>query len=307
VDVGGTKIAAGVVDEGGLVLDKSRRPTPDDTEQLLADVADLVREVAEGHDVTAVGIGAAGFVNKERTAIVFSAHVPWGTRPVTDALQEALDLPVRVENDGNAAAWAEYTFGAGSGVPDQLLVARGTGIGGGLVLDGELDRGGNGMAAEIGHFNLVPDGRPCPCGRKGCFEEYASGSALQRIARDAAADGSSPDLLAAAGGDPDQVTGAHVTELARAGHQEGVRLFERLADPLGRGIASLVAVLDPSLVVIGGGLSEAGEFLLEPTRPAIERELSGRGQRPVPELKLATLGNDAGLIGAADLARRAVS
>jgi glucokinase len=161
------------------------------------------------------------------------------------------------------------------------------------------------MAGEIGHLGLVPGGRLCECGRNGCFEEYASGSALQRMAREAAAAGDAPALLGAADGDPEAVTGAHVSELARAGHQEGLGLFARLAEPLGLGIASLVAILDPTVVVLGGGVSEAGEFLLEPTRPALERELSGRGHRPVPELRLAALGNDAGLIGAADLARRA--
>jgi glucokinase len=229
----------------------------------------------------------------------------WGTERVDDILQDSLGMPVTVENDGAAAAWAEYTYGAGKGVPDQLMVALGTGIGGGLILDGEIYRGGHGVAAEIGHLGLVPRGRLCECGRQGCFEEYASGSSLQRMAREAAADGSAPALLAAAGGDPQAVTGAQVTELAQKGEPEALALFDALAEPLGLGIATLVAILDPTVVVLGGGVSEAGELLLDPTRPALDRELSGRGHRPPPELRLAALGNDAGLIGAADLARRA--
>jgi glucokinase len=217
-------------------------------------------------------------------------------------LQKAIGLPVVVENDGNAAAWAEFRFGAGKGVPDQLMVAIGTGIGGGLILDGALYRGGHGVAAEIGHLGLVRNGLPCPCGRRGCLEQYASGSALQRQARAAAADGTAPTLLAA-GEDPHSITGAMVTERAQAGDAVAMKLFEECADALGVGIASLVAVLDPRLVILGGGVSEAGDIVLKPTRAALEREVPGGPHRPFPELRLAALGNDAGLIGAADLAR----
>ena len=308
VDVGGTKIAAGVVDESGAIVDQTRVPTPkDDPAGLRATIAELAGELAGRHDVMAVGIGAAGFVNAERTALFFSAHVGWGTEPVTDILQDSLGMPVTVENDGNAAAWAEYVYGAGQGVPDQLMVALGTGIGGGLILGGEIYRGGHGVAGEIGHLGLVPQGRLCECGRQGCFEEYASGSALQRMAREAAADGSAPALLGAAGGDPAAVSGAQVTELAEAGEAEALELFEKLAQPLGIGLSTLVSILDPTIVVLGGGVSDAGDLLLAPTRTALDRELSGRGHRPPPELRLAALGNDAGLIGAADLARRAAS
>lgn len=308
VDVGGTKVAAGVVDDGGVIVESTRVPTPaDDPRRLRTTITELVQELAGRHDVVSVGLGAAGFVNADRTGLYFSPHVSWGDEPVTGLLQDSLGLPVTVENDGNAAAWAEHVYGAGRGVPDQLMVALGTGIGGGLILGGEIYRGGHGVAAEIGHLGLVPGGRLCECGRHGCFEEYASGSALQRLAREVAADGSAPKLLELAGGDADAVTGSQVTELAKAGEPEALRLFERLAEPLGMGIASLVAVLDPSVVVLGGGVSEAGELLLGPTRPALERQLSGRDHRPAPELRLAELGNDAGLIGAADLGRRAAA
>ncbi len=308
VDVGGTKIAAGVVDESGLVLEKQRVRTPmNDPEELHAAIVELVQDLKARHDVTAVGLGAAGFINADRTGVYFSAHVAWGDGPISEALAKKVDLPVTIENDANAAAWAEHAFGAGRGVPDQLMVAIGTGIGGGLILGGELYRGAHGVAAEIGHLNLVPGGRLCECGREGCFEEYGSGNALQRMAQEAAADGSAPTLLAGADGDPTAVTGAQVTELAHTGHEEGRRLFERLAEPLGNGLATLVAVLDPGLIVVGGGVSEAGEFLLAPIRPALESQLSGRGHRQPPELRIAALGNDGGMIGAADLARRALT
>ncbi len=305
VDVGGTKIAAGVVDEHGAIVEKVRRPSPKNDPVALREVVqDLVTEIRSRHDVVAVGIGAAGFVSADRRRVLFAPHLQFGDEPIADLLQDALGLPVAIENDGNAAAWAEYSFGAGRGVPDQLMVAIGTGIGGGLILGGEIYRGGHGVAAEIGHLGIVPEGRPCQCGRRGCWEEYASGSSLTFHARTAAREGRAPHLLAAAGGDPASVTGSMVTELARAGEPESLALFAELANWLGLGLASLVAVLDPTLVVLGGGVSEAGDLLLEPVRAALAREVTGGSRRPLPEVTLAALGNDAGLIGAADLTRK---
>lgn len=306
VDVGGTKIAAGVVGEDGAILEKTRVPTPATDPAGLRDaIVAIVADLRSRHEVSGIGLGAAGFVSADRRSIPFSPHLQWSDAPVADLLQEATGIPVVVENDANAAAWAEYVFGAGQGVPDQLMVAIGTGVGGGLILDGELYRGGHGAAAEIGHLGLVRNGRRCKCGRNGCFEEYASGSALQREARAAAAAGSAPKLLAAAGGDPAAVKGKMVTELAHAGEPEALALFADLGDALGVGIASIVAVLDPTLVVIGGGVSVAGEVLLAPTRDALAREWTSRGNRPGPELRIAEMGNDAALVGAADLVRHA--
>lgn len=308
VDVGGTKIAAGVVDEQGVIVEKVRVPSPSsDAASLRAAIAGLVADLRQRHDITAVGVGAAGFVKADRRGVYFAPHLDWGTEPVADLLQAVVGLPVVVENDGNAAAWAEHRFGAGRGVPDQLMLVLGTGVGGGLILDGRLYRGGHGVAAEVGHLGLVRGGRPCKCGRRGCLEQYASGSALTRDARASAADGRAPALLAAAGGRPEAVTGVLVTEQATAGNPEALALFSELGDALGLGIASLVAVLDPTLVLIGGGVSHAGDVLLRPTQAALSREITGHGHRPEPALALAELGNDAGLIGAADLARHAVA
>jgi glucokinase len=305
VDIGGTKIAAGVVDEKGTVLEKVRRPSPTADPLALRDaIQDLLREIRSRHEVVAVGVGAAGFVSGDRRRVLFAPHLQFGDEPIADLLQEACGLPVAIENDGNAAAWAEYSFGAGQGVPDQLMVAIGTGIGGGLILDGELYRGGHGVAGEIGHIGIVPDGRPCQCGRRGCWEEYASGSSLTFHARTAAREGRAPRLLEVAGGDPAAVTGSMVTELARSGEPAALALFAELANWLGLGLASLTAVLDPTLVVLGGGVSEAGDLLLEPVRAALAREVTGGSRRPLPEVRLAALGNDAGLIGAADLTRK---
>ena len=306
VDVGGTKIVGGVVDDDGRVLERTRRPSPNhDATELREAVVAVVRELSSGHPVTQVGVGAAGPVRADRRGIYFAPHLVWGTEPVADLLADELGLPVVLENDGNAAAWAESRFGAGRGLLDQLLVTVGTGVGGGLILNGELVRGGHGMAGEIGHIGLVRGGRPCECGRLGCLEEYASGSSLTHNAREAAAAGTAPALLAAADGDATAVTGAMVTELALAGDTDALRLFDEVGDALGTGIASLVAVLDPTVVLIGGGVSQAGDALMDPTRRALTREITGQDRRPHPELRLAALGDDAGLIGAADLARHA--
>jgi glucokinase len=305
VDVGGTKIAAGVVDADGRVVEQTRRPSPStDAEALRAAIADIVEEFRSRHEIAAVGIGAAGFVRADGRGMVFAPNLVWGTEPVADLLEDSLGVPVSIENDANAAAWAEYVFGAGQGVPDQMTIAVGTGVGGGLILGGELYRGGQGVAAEVGHIGLVRDGRPCACGRRGCLEKYASGSALTADARRAAAEGRAPTLLAKAGRDPAAVTGQMVTELAQQGDPAATALMDELAAALAVGIATLVAVLDPDLVLLGGGVSHAGELLLAPTREVLSREITARGHRPEPELRLAALGNDAGLIGAADLARR---
>ncbi|MDX6323831.1 MAG: glucokinase [Nocardioidaceae bacterium] len=304
VDIGGTKIAAGVVDEHGKILEKVRHATPkDDPVALVSTVEALVNDLRTRHDIAAIGVGAAGFVSSDRRRVLFGAHVAFGDDPLADPLEDALGLPVVVENDANAAAWAEYSLGAGRGVPDQLMVAVGTGIGGGIIFGGRLYRGGHGIAAEIGHIGVVRDGRPCQCGRRGCLEQYASGSSLTDSGRAAVAAGQAPHLLEAAGGDPKAVTGAMITQLARGGEAEAVALFAELGDWLGLGIATFVAVLDPTLVILGGGVGDAGDVLLTPTRQSMERELTGRGHHPGPNLRLAALGNDAGLIGAADLAR----
>lgn len=307
VDVGGTKIAAGLVDEQGSVVSAVRQSSPKQSGEALLDavvaiVADL-RAQTDG-EIAGVGLSAAGFVSADRRHVIFAPHLQWGDEPVADLLSERTGLPVVIENDANAAAWAESRFGSGRGVDDQLMVAIGTGVGGGIVIDGEIYRGGHGVAAEIGHISFVPDGLPCPCGRRGCFEQYASGNALQRRAREAAADGRAPGLLEHAGGDPAEVTGLMVTTAAQSGDTDAVALLDGLGRDLGIGIASLVAVLDPALVVLGGGVSEAGELLRAPVERSLAEQVTGGARRPIPPVVVAAMGNDAALVGAADLARR---
>lgn len=307
VDVGGTKIAAGLVDEHGGVLAELRVESPaTDTLGMEEAIAGLVERLGAGHDVTAVGVGAAGYVDRTRSVVLLAPNLAWRDLPLRADLEARLNLPVVIENDANAAAWGEFVFGAGADVDDLLLLTVGTGVGGGIVLDGRLHRGAFGVAAEVGHLRLVRGGRLCGCGNHGCFEQYASGSALVRGAREEAVSGSpsARGLLERAGGDPRRITGPLITEAARAGDRFALDQLATLGRWLGEGLGSLVAVLDPAVAVIGGGVSGAGELLLEPVREAFVAHVSGRGHRPLLEVRQAVLGNRAGLIGAADLARR---
>lgn len=308
VDIGGTKVAAGVVSESGEVREQVRRNTPvDDPGEVIANTIDVIRELVKTHEVSAVGIGAAGWMNSERTTVLFAPNLPWRDEPLLERIEEAVDLPVVIENDGNVAAWGEFRFGAGRGADESMaLFTVGTGIGGGLILGGEVHKGANGIAGELGHTRSVADGHQCRCGRFGCLEQYASGTALVRFARVAAE--SEPEsaqiLLELAGGSPEAVTGPIVTTAAQLGDPAARGAFERIGRWLGPAMADIVQVVDPQVVVIGGGVAEAGDLLFKPASVAYRTTLAQRGLLPVAPVRLAMMGNIAGLVGAADLARR---
>lgn len=306
IDIGGTKVAAGVVDGEGRIVDRLLRPTPSHSPQAVEDaIVDAVGSLQARHRVESVGIGAAGWVDTEQALVRFSPHLAWRNEPLRARLARRIALPVLVDNDANAAAWAEYRFGSGHGAAVMVCLTLGTGIGGALIINGRLFRGSFGMAGEFGHMSVVPDGHWCPCGNRGCWEQYSSGNALVRDARELAAQNSpqAQTLLARVGGDPDAIAGPAVTEAALAGDPMCIELIADMGHWLGQGIANLAAALDPDLVVIGGGLSEAGDLLVHPARTTFSRQLTGRGFRPQAEIVTARLLNDAGLIGAADLAR----
>lgn len=310
VDIGGTKIAAGVVDGSGNILATARRPTPrHDSGAVLNDVADVVNELQAGVDgsIVGVGVGVAGGVDQSRSMVYFAPNLAWSQVPVRAVLEAATQLPVVVENDGAAAAWAETRFGAGVGLEHVVMVTVGTGIGGGIVVDGHVMRGAHGVAAEIGHLNAVPDGRLCGCGRHGCWEQYASGNALVREARELASERrhEAGALLALGDGTPEGVQGSHITQAAQMGDPVAVEAFANVGTWLGRGLADLTAIVDPDAFVIGGGVSEAGDLLLASARRTLTEKVFGGTNRPLPQLLVAQLGNDAGIVGAADLARHA--
>ncbi|MFC6020516.1 ROK family glucokinase [Plantactinospora solaniradicis] len=308
VDVGGTKVAAGVVDVAGEVQASIRRDTPaDDVAKTRDVIVEVVKELAAEYEVDAVGIGAAGWIDAARSTVLFAPNIAWRNEPIRDYVSNAVGLPVIVENDANVAAWAEFRYGAGRDADDSMvLFTIGTGVGGGIVLGGELLRGAHGIAAELGHMLSVPDGHLCGCGRLGCIEQYASGNALVRFARAGARQ--EPDratiLLELAGGDVDAVTGPMVTAAARSGDLVSGAAFAQIGHWLGIGLADMAQILDPQILVVGGGVVEAGELLLGPTRRSYMDALSARATIPVAEIRPAELGNTAGLVGAADLARR---
>ncbi len=306
VDIGGTKVAGGVVAEDGTILATARRPTPSHDPGQTADaIAAVVAELRAEHDVVAVGIGAAGWIDLARGTVLFAPNLAWRDEPLRARLEALIGLRVAVENDANAAAWAEYRFGSAQGERVVAMVTLGTGIGSGLVVAGELYRGAFGIAPEFGHMCVVPGGRRCGCGNRGCWEQYASGKALVREARDIASGAplSAAALLAAAGGDIAGIDGPIVTQAALAGDTAARECFEEVGRWLGTGLAGLASALDPSCFVVGGGVAEAGDLLLDPTRRAFEASLPGRGFRPAPDIRAARLGNAAGLVGSADLAR----
>lgn len=308
IDVGGTKIAAGVVDETGAIIARTQRDTPaDSTDATAAAICDAAAELIAANDVAAVGIGAAGFVSSDRSTVLFAPNLAWRDEPLGVRVADQLRVPVVVENDANAAAWGEFAFGAARDVEHMVCITVGTGIGGGVVIDGELLRGAHGVAAELGHMRVVPGGHRCGCGSRGCLEQYASGKALVREGRAQAESGSlaAVQMLSVCGiTDPAELTGPMITDAAVQGDPCAVELLDDLGRWLGEGIASLATIFDPTLVVVGGGVSAAKDLIMKSAVQAFEKVLPAKANRPHAPFTLAELGNDAGLIGAADLARQ---
>lgn len=305
IDIGGTKIAGALVDENGNILQESKVPSPaDSADGLVAAVVDLVQDLSLNRSILGVGVAAAGFIDAAAANVIYAPNLNWRNEPLKNRLQSKIDFPVVIENDANAAGWAEFRYGAGRGYKHMTMLTIGTGVGGAIIVDGRVLRGGFGVAGELGHMRVVPDGLPCGCGQNGCLESYGSGTALLKSAR-ALANSADPagarlrELEATAG----ELSGAQVYQAIVEGDPGALRLLEQLGTHLGRAIASLSAILDPEVVVIGGGVSAAGELLLGPIRDAYQRNLPARGFRPELELKVAELVNDAGVVGAADLAR----
>jgi glucokinase len=307
IDVGGTKVLGGVVDENGKVIATARKDTPrQGGSARTQSIADIAHELMKSHDVESVGVSAAGFVSSDRKTMLATPNIAdWNGVNLDAELTKLIGLDVIIENDANAAAWGEAKFGAGRNQEHMMMLTVGTGIGGGVVVNGALYRGAFGIAAEFGHMRVVPDGHLCGCGARGCFEQYASGNALLRHAREAIS--ASPEiarnLLSRGDGTVEGLTGKAITEAARDGDPVALAAFNTTGQWLGAGIATLAVILDPACVVIGGGVIDAGEILLKPTRDALERTMPFAGKHPYPQIIAAELGNEAGLVGVADLAR----
>ena len=308
IDIGGTKIAGALVSPDGRITHREQVSTPEEgTDAILDATSELIAslETAAGDAVAGVGMACAAFVDGSSGHLWFAPNLPWRDLAVADEVGRRVGHEVLVENDANAAAWGEYRHGSGRDGEDMLLVTVGTGVGGGCVVDDRLLRGGHGIGGEIGHITIDPHGPRCGCGNDGCLEVHASGTALERIARELMASGTAKGagLRQRCGGDPDALTGQDVTDLAREGDEGAVALLAEVGRRLGEGLASICAVLDPGLVVIGGGVADAGPLLLDPAGEAFAARLVGRGRRPSPRVVAASLGNDAGLVSVATLAR----
>lgn len=305
IDIGGTKIAGALVDEDGQIVAEARVPTPvTDPDALTDSVVAVINELRAGHEILGVGVAMAGFIDAAQSSVIYGTNFGWKNYPLKQEIEAKLDIPVIIENDANAAGWAEYRYGAGRGYRHMVMLTLGTGVGGAVIVDGRMLRGGFGVAGELGHLRVVPNGVACGCGQRGCIESYASGTALVRTARELVASGASSgtrlaELAAAAG----ELTGEQVYQAILENDPGALGLLAEVGSWVGQAIASLSAVLDPEIVVIGGGVSAAGDLLLEPIRKAYREHLPAGGFRPELSLSIAQFVNDAGVVGAADLAR----
>ena len=304
LDLGGTKCLGVVVDAEGRVTAEHRLPTPRGERAIVDVLAAVAEALLPGLPAgTRVGVGAPGLV--ERSGVLrFAPNLPGVVDlDVRAELEARLGVGVRVDNDASCAGWAEARVGAARGADHAVLVTLGTGIGGGLVVNGRLEAGAHGFAGEVGHMVIDPDGPPCPCGKRGCWERFASGSGLGRLARDAAHAGQAPRVVELAGGEPEGVRGEHVTRAAAEGDAQARAIVARFARFLALGLANLANAFDPRVFVVGGGLVEAGEVLLAPTRAAFSDLVFAASHRPETPIVAAALGERAGAIGAALLAR----
>ena len=302
IDVGGTKTAAVRVAWSGAVLARETLPTPADDMQATLETTVRAARAVLTPEVRAIGIGAAGLVEAGTGRLTFAPNLAWRNVPLVEYMWEAVGLPTIADNDNNVAAWGEYRLGVGRGLSHLLFVGVGTGIGGGIVTDGKLFRGAHGFAAEIGHIIVEPGGPLCGCGNHGCWEQVASGHAVTRAGREAARQHPQSMIARRCDGDPARVTGPLVTECARAGDPVARGILAQVGRRLGEGIAGLVNVLDPQIVAVGGGAAAAGDLLLEPARVAFVASVEASAHRPDVPIVAASLGAEAGAIGAAMLA-----
>lgn len=300
VDLGGTKIAAGIVGEDGRLLKREELPSDiDDPKAVVAQIGELVGLLApEG--AIGLGIGAAGIVDYESGYYLYGPNTGLRELRLVELVQEVVHLPVRLDNDANCAAWAEHRFGVGRGTKHFLCVTLGTGIGGGLVVDGRPYRGAHGGAAEIGHMMVDPEGPMCGCGRKGCWEQYASGLALERTALVEL--GSRPESILNDELVDGRVRGKAITTAARKGDAFAEHLIERMATWVGWGLGSLVNILEPERIAIGGGIAEDWDLFEARATLAMRERIEAPDRRPLPDVRRAELGGDAGIVGAALLA-----
>ncbi len=304
IDIGGTKIAGAVVSDLGDILMEDRVATDAGDSQAIVDaVVSMIERLSVGRDIRAAGVAAPGFIDASQSIVYYTPNIPWREEPLRQRLAERLDLDITIDNDANAAGWAEFRYGAGRLVSDMTMLTIGTGVGGAIVTRDQLFRGGFGAGAELGHMRIVPDGLPCGCGARGCIEQYGSGRALLRMANAIADVGGVGQGLARVRAQKGVLAGSDVGLLIADGDAGALQALRELGTWLGQACASLSAILDPQVFVFGGGVAMAGDLLLDPIRESFRSHLPARGYHPEPDFVIAELVNDAGVVGAADLAR----
>ena len=304
IDIGGTKISAGVVDSSGNLIDSSRCSTPlGGGKELILSVIKLIKEFNQKYEIKGIGISIAALISSDYGTIIGAPNIANLSKlNFVNEIKDEFALPIIIENDANAAMWAEFKFGNAKGLNPVMFFIIGTGVGGGLVIDGKLFKGANGIGAEFGHMCVVPNGLLCGCGAKGCIEQYASGGALIRYANEAllANPDKSEEVLSFGEG---KLSGTALTKAAKAGNELALAAFSKQADWLGLACASYSLIIDPQAIIIGGGVVDAGELFLAPVRAAMRKYMPFAESHVPPKIIAAKFGNDAGLIGAAELVR----
>ena len=309
VDLGGTGIKAGVVNESGEILLREAMPTNHERpfEAVVADIASLCKRLiaragVTQADVAAIGVGVPGICNPKTGVIPACVNLNWYGVAFVDEMHKHFDLPVYVDNDATVAGYAESIAGVSAGAESSVFITLGTGVGGGIVINGKPYSGAHGVGSEIGHMVLKLGGEPCTCGKRGCFERYASATAIIREARKAVAEHPESAILRRCGGNPERINAKTVIDSAKDGDETALSIFDWYADGLAHGIVNIIDILDPEVIVLGGGVSLAGEFLLDAVREQVKSMLLFKDM-PFARIELARLGADAGIIGAALLGR----
>ena len=304
IDIGGTKISAGVVDSSGNLINSLIISTPlEGGREVILSVINLITELSKKYTIKGIGISIAALISSDYGTIVGAPNIANLSKlNFVNEISKEFKLPLIVENDANAAMWAEFKFGNAKSLNPVMFFIIGTGVGGGLVIDGKLFKGVNGIGAEFGHMCVVPNGLSCGCGSKGCLEQYASGGALIRYANEAllANPDKSEEVLSFGEG---KLSGTALTKAAKAGNELALAAFSKQADWLGLACASYSLIIDPQAIIIGGGVVDAGELFLAPVRAAMRKYMPFAESHVPPKIIAAKFGNDAGLIGAADLVR----
>ncbi|RKD35068.1 ROK family protein [Lacrimispora algidixylanolytica] len=307
IDLGGTNIAAGLVGEDGTLIKQMSVPTKSgrSAREIVKDMASLAKKVAEmgeipWENIEAVGVGVPGTANRDTGMVEYANNLGFYDEPMVSMLKEELPgKSIRFDNDANAAAWGEYVAGSGKGSKSMLAVTLGTGVGGGIILDGKLFRGVNYAAGEFGHFVIDRNGIPCNCGRRGCFETYASATALVAQTKEAMEQHPESLLWELCGKNIDLVEGRTLFDGVRQGDEIAKQVLSQFIEYLATGLVDLINIFQPEVLCIGGGISKAGDLLLKPLQAIIDKEDYAATSRNRTKITVATLDNDAGLIGAA--------